>query len=152
MKSDLIVIYLYPEKKLNQINMIGLIESTEKLFADALSTMRKKNADYAGDSDSMKNFQVSALVANVKMSQGILTRLTDKTTRIGNLILKDASVKEETIFDTVQDLINYAAILHYALQMERREKTYRIEEKVKIEDVVKPEEINEFTGFPESAR
>lgn len=108
--------------------MIGLIESTEKLFHEALETMKKKNADYAGNADSMKNFQISAQVANVKMSQGILTRLTDKTTRIGNLILKDASVKEETVFDTVQDLINYAAILHYALQMERREATLKIEE------------------------
>ncbi len=109
--------------------MIGLIESTEKLFAEALATMKKKNADYAGNMDSMKNFQISAQVVNVKMSQGILTRLTDKTTRIGNLIIKEGAVKEESIFDTVQDLINYAAILHYAQQMERREATYQIEEK-----------------------
>ena len=109
--------------------MIGLIESTEQLFHDALETMKKKNADYAGNADSMKNFQISAQVANVKMSQGILTRLTDKTTRIGNLIVKDAAVKDESIFDTVQDLINYAAILHYALQMERRDATYKIEER-----------------------
>jgi hypothetical protein len=87
--------------------MIGLIESTEKLFADALSTMRKKNADYAGDSDSMKNFQVSALVANVKMSQGILTRLTDKTTRIGNLILKDASVKDDNRHRHKHESVNF---------------------------------------------
>jgi len=117
--------------------MIGLIESTEKLFAEALATMKKKNADYAGDSDSMKNFQISAQVANVKMSQGILTRLTDKTTKIGNLIVKEGAVKEESIFDTVQDLINCAAILHYALQMERREATYRIDEKVSIEELQK---------------
>ena len=109
--------------------MIGLIESTEQLFHDALETMKKKNADYSGNADSMKNFQISAQVANVKMSQGILTRLTDKTTRIGNLIVKEGAVKEESVFDTVQDLINYAAILHYALQMERRDATYKIEER-----------------------
>ena len=112
--------------------MIGLIESTENLFHEALETMKKKNADYAGNADSMKNFQISAQVANVKMSQGILTRLTDKTTRIGNLIIKEGAVKEESIFDTVQDLINYAAILHYALQMERREATLKIEEKSEL--------------------
>ena len=109
--------------------MIGLIESTEQLFHDALETMKKKNADYSGNADSMKNFQISAQVTNVKMSQGILTRLTDKTTRIGNLIVKEGAVKEESVFDTVQDLINYAAILHYALQMERRDATYKIEER-----------------------
>lgn len=99
-----------------------LIQSTEELYKQALDTMKKKNADYAGSTSSMKNFQISAQVANVKMSQGILTRLTDKTTRIGNMLIRDAQVKEESIFDTIQDLINYSAILYYAVQMEREEK------------------------------
>jgi len=96
-----------------------LIESTEALFNNALETMKKKNADYSGDKESMKNFRISAEVAQVKMSQGILTRLCDKVTRIGNLMNTEAKVKEETIFDTIQDLINYAAILHYSLHVER---------------------------------
>lgn len=124
----------------------SLIESTEELFAKALETMKQKNADYAGSSDSMKNFQISAKVANVKMSQGILTRLCDKTTRIGNLIIKDAAVKNESIFDTIQDLINYAAILHYAVQMELRETTYEIEEKVRREKVAKYLNTKEVEG------
>jgi len=96
-----------------------LIESTENLFSQALEVMKKKNADYAGDARSMKNFEISAMVANVKMSQGILTRMTDKITRIGNLLIREAEVKDETILDTIQDLINYAAILHYAVQIEK---------------------------------
>lgn len=112
-----------------------LIESTQELFATALETMKKKNADYAGSDASMNNFRLSAEVANVKMSQGILTRLTDKTTRIGNLILKEAAVKDESIFDTVQDLINYAAILHYALQIEKKEATFKVIEKSSDVDV-----------------
>ena len=120
----------------NQINMEKtLIESTQELFATALETMKKKNADYAGSDASMNNFRLSAEVANVKMSQGILTRLTDKTTRIGNLILKEAAVKDESIFDTVQDLINYAAILHYALQIEKKEATFKVIEKSSDVDV-----------------
>ena len=100
--------------------MKSLIESTEALYADALATMKKKNADYAGGAGSMKNFEVSAGIANVKMSQGILTRLVDKVSRIGNLLAKDEqAVKDESIFDTIQDLINYSAILYHAVELER---------------------------------
>ena len=49
-----------------------LIESTERLFIAALETMKKKNADYAGDASSMKNFELSASVANIPMSKGII--------------------------------------------------------------------------------
>lgn len=93
----------------------NLIDSTEELFNSALETMKKKNADYSGDNRTLKNFNVSALVANVTTSQGILVRLCDKVTRIGNLLQKEGEVKDETILDTVQDLINYAAILHYSI-------------------------------------
>ena len=103
-----------------------LIESSEELYSQALETMKKKNADYGGNSGSMKNFEVSATIANVTMSQGILTRLVDKTIRIGNLIVKEGQVKDESIFDTVQDLINYAAILYYALQIEREKKDIKL--------------------------
>ena len=98
-----------------------LIQSTEELFRKALETMKRKSADYSGTDNAMKNFRIAAQIANVRMSQGILTRLTDKVTRIGNLINNPAKVKEESIFDTCQDLINYAAILHYALQVEKEE-------------------------------
>jgi hypothetical protein len=112
--------------------MKTLIESSEELFAHALETMKKKNADYAGDASSMKNFEVSAQVANIKMSQGILTRLMDKMTRIGNLINKEGEVKDESIFDTLEDAINYTAILKYALEIERKNATYKIDEQTKI--------------------
>jgi hypothetical protein len=98
-----------------------LIQSSGELFSLALETMKRKNADYSGDRESMKNFRISGEIAGVKMSQGILTRLCDKVTRIGNLIGKEAAVKDESIFDTIQDLINYAAILYYGLQVEKEE-------------------------------
>jgi hypothetical protein len=96
----------------------NLLDSTEKLFAKALSTMRKKNADYAGDATSMRNFELSANVAGISMSKGILVRLMDKMTRIGNLMEKEAAVEDESIFDTIQDAINYSAILLHALRIE----------------------------------
>ena len=96
----------------------GLIESTENLFEAALETMKKKNADYAGDSSSMRNFELAADIAGITMSKGILVRLMDKMTRIGNLMDKPPAVVEESVFDTIQDAINYSAILLYALKLE----------------------------------
>jgi len=112
----------------------NLIESTEKLFAEALETMRKKNADYAGDNTSMRNFELSADVAGIKMSKGILVRLMDKMTRIGNLMDKDAQVEDESIFDTIQDAINYSAILLHALRIEAEQKNGVLTESLTRED------------------
>ena len=95
-----------------------LIASTELLFLSALETMKKKNADYAGDSKSMRNFELSADVAGISMSKGILVRLMDKMTRIGNLMDRPAMVADESIYDTIQDAINYSAILLHALNIE----------------------------------
>ena len=100
------------------IKMKNLLENSNDLFAKALATMKVKNADYSGDSNSMRNFELTAEIAGVKMSQGILTRLMDKMSRIGNLIKQDAKVTDESIFDTIQDGVNYLAILYYALLIE----------------------------------
>ena len=96
----------------------NLIIATEKLFKEALETMKRKNADYSGDNTSLKNFEISAQVANISMSKGILVRLMDKMTRIGNLMEREAMVKDESIYDTIQDAINYAAILLHAVRIE----------------------------------
>jgi hypothetical protein len=76
----------------------GLIKNTEDLFEAALDTMRRKNADYSGDNKGMRNFELSAEVSHTPMSLGILNRLMDKMTRIGNLLNKDqvSQVKDES--------------------------------------------------------
>lgn len=118
----------------------NLIKSSEVLFAEALETMKKKNADYSGDNTGIKNFQVSAQVANITTAEGILVRIMDKMTRIGNLIKKDAQVKDESILDTIQDAINYLAILHYALQIEKEENRQKlIIPKIKVDEKGKVE-------------
>ena len=109
-----------------------LIESTEALFDSALATMKKKNADYSGSSESMKNFRLSAEIAHVTMTQGILTRLMDKVTRIGNLLIKDRQVHEESILDTVQDLINYTATLYYGIKTEQEEERIKSDPQLSI--------------------
>ena len=117
----------------------NLIESTEKLFEAALVTMRKKNADYAGDASSMRNFELTADIAGISMSKGILVRLMDKMTRIGNLMDRPAHVADESIFDTIQDAINYSAILLHALNIEAEDRLNRV--KVYNHEEVNKEEV-----------
>ena len=67
----------------------------------------------------MRNFELSAEVSGTTVQQGILTRLMDKMTRVGNLLSQEAAVKDESIEDTIKDAINYCAILLYSVKNAR---------------------------------
>lgn len=80
----------------NQMRAIGIVEL--------------KNADYAGENDPFKNFRAAELLG-MTVEQGILLRMSDKMTRIGNLLKSQQKVQDESIEDTLLDLMNYANIL-----------------------------------------
>lgn len=91
---------------------IDLLASMEATYARCLAIAKKKNADYAGASDQFANFKAApALLSGVSVEKGILVRLTDKIKRIDNLLTHDAYVTEESMSDTIEDAINYLAIL-----------------------------------------
>jgi len=85
-------------------------------FYRCLAISVAKNQDYASSDDPFKNFR-RAEMAGVSVEQGILVRLTDKLCRIGNLLEHDAAVKDERIGDTIDDMVNYAAILRAWLEI-----------------------------------
>ena len=88
-----------------------LIDDMQTTFTHCIETAKRKNADYAGEnSDPFKNFK-NCVFFGVPVEKGILVRMMDKMSRISNLIDKEAQVKDESINDTLDDLINYAAIL-----------------------------------------
>ena len=93
-----------------------LISSSTELFRNNLAIMKAKNADYSGKEDDLSNFKTSATIAKISVEQGLLVRIMDKMSRVGNLLTTDAEVKSESISDTISDAINYLAILNYALQ------------------------------------
>lgn len=73
---------------------------------------RRKNLDYATDSDAFQNFRLTEHLQITNTSRGILVRMCDKFQRICNLIGgNDAAVLDEKIDDTLKDLANYAIIL-----------------------------------------
>lgn len=89
-----------------------LLIDIQETFTKCYELLKSKNNDYAGEKtqDPFSNFRKSEAIG-VKTEKGILVRMMDKMSRVSNLIEQDASVKTEKIEDTLEDLINYAAIL-----------------------------------------
>jgi hypothetical protein len=83
----------------------------ERLFAlhdamckSAKATMRKKNFDYAKEDDPYHNFRRHGL-------KGFVVRMDDKMCRLDGFVDKGTlSVEDESIQDTLEDLINYAVL------------------------------------------
>lgn len=71
---------------------------------------RKKNGDYADNDDPFMNFTQCGEI-------GIVTRMTDKMTRLKNLVFREFQgldgpvVNDESLDDTIMDLFNYAWLL-----------------------------------------
>ena len=97
----------------------------ESTFAACLALSKRKNADYAGATDPFANFRQVSNLNLCSVATGILVRLSDKFTRISNLLSgadgprRDPAVTDESVVDTIRDAINYLAILGAWLDEER---------------------------------
>ena len=95
----------------------------KETFDKCLKTMKKKNHDYAGDVDALKNFKLVDYLAIATGPQGVLVRLCDKFSRLANVYKGGAQVAESTE-DTIDDAINYLVILKAMLREGEVEITY----------------------------
>lgn len=100
------------------IDPLGQHKEYFDLIKHIIVTFKKKNNDYAGSDaqDFMKNF---ARCENfgIDMVSGIITRMSDKITRMENLFrLRDQQVKDESLEDTILDLANYCLLLVVAMR------------------------------------
>lgn len=105
------------------MNKEEFFQFLEKTYAGCVATSRKKNADYAGDSDPFGNFRLVEMLGICSVETGILVRMTDKMARISNLLKEGVTtqVKDESVDDTLIDLANYSIIL--AAYRESKRKT-----------------------------
>lgn len=88
-----------------------LLQDMSDTFTACFETATRKNHDYGGsNNDPYANFRNST-IAGVSVERGILVRLMDKMSRISTLLDKEAMVKDEAVDDTIDDAINYLAIL-----------------------------------------
>lgn len=84
-----------------------LLATHEILCSKAKELMERKNHDYASTTDPFRNFRTFGRI-------GILVRMSDKLARLRSFEEQQKlKVTDETIEDTVCDIINYA-ILYYA--------------------------------------
>jgi hypothetical protein len=94
------------------------------LFSEATQLVEKKGADYNREQqkhgDTLFNLRVAHLMNIVDSPQAsVLARMCDKIMRLASLRnpSEQASNKEESVRDTVLDLINYASY-YYAFWLE----------------------------------
>jgi len=106
-----------PEKKVHYTYVVDnktenvLLNDMHKTFTKCMEVAIRKNNDYGGSNNSpFANFENSTVVG-VPVERGILVRLMDKMSRISTLLDKEAMIKDEAITDTIEDAINYLAIL-----------------------------------------
>lgn len=95
----------------------GFKETLEKMN----SIREAKNHDYAGVGDPFDNFKMVEKLGITSVEKGILVRMTDKMSRIVNLLEREGKVEDEKIEDTLLDLANYTVILKCYLEHKKDE-------------------------------
>lgn len=81
--------------------------------------MAKKNHDYSKNGP-FDNFKVCEAFQITSAQNGILVRLGDKISRLVSISEKGSQVKDESVEDTILDVINYA-VLYYGVYLEKQE-------------------------------
>jgi hypothetical protein len=97
------------------------LRKLELNYVVGMEIMKRKNADYAGSDNPFRNFNNVEVLGVCSTEAGIIVRMIDKLSRISNLIKQDAQVKDESISDTLTDLMNYANILKVYLNAKNKD-------------------------------
>ena len=88
-----------------------LLSLADTTFKKCLDTLTKKNHDYSKGKDALRNFKMVEVFNLTDAPTGILVRLCDKFARVANLLNTEAQVKDESVTDTIDDIINYCILL-----------------------------------------
>ena len=86
----------------------SLLKLHKELCEAAFELMKRKNADYADDDSPFGNLDlIEALSRGAHSTElGIVIRLGDKLSRLMTATRRDLQVKDESIRDTILDIIN----------------------------------------------
>ncbi len=99
-----------------------LLESLKVTFQECTELVERKNRDYSGENeDEFANFKACEILG-ISAEQGILIRWLDKLMRINNLLTNEAYVTDEKIEDTLNDSVNYPAILKALIASRKKNK------------------------------
>lgn len=92
----------------------------------ALTLMKRKNADYTNSANAEEpncfaNFTRCESMGICTAEQGFLVRITDKLSRLSTFTTSgELQVKDESVKDTILDLINYSVLFLAYLDQERK--------------------------------
>lgn len=106
-----------------------LLQIHTNLCTKAQELMRKKNADYAGrgGTEPFANFTRTEAMGICSTERGMLVRMTDKMSRLSSFMESgEFKVKDESLQDTVLDMINYSVLLYAYLQEKQGDGNRRI--------------------------
>lgn len=98
-----------------RMNRNDLLALHKQMCDNAHGIMQRKNADYSGQkgADPFANFRRCEAMGICSTEAGTLTRMCDKMSRLSSFVERgELSVKEESVRDTCEDLINYSILLY----------------------------------------
>lgn len=104
-----------------------LLEFHKKMTEQARDLMVRKNTDYAGHKLSemsvFGNLEMVERMGIVNTETGILLRMLDKFARLKTFV-QDGSllVKDESVTDTLIDLINYSVLMAAKIETRKADK------------------------------
>lgn len=89
----------------------------DSIFARAHDISKRKGHDYSGKADTLANLKRTAALGITSAERGVLVRMGDKLSRLVTLIDGEpGQVKDESIQDTILDMVNYSCLLSALLQ------------------------------------
>lgn len=86
------------------------VERFNELISISEGILIKKGSDYSND-DALSNFKQVAEITQVSVETVALVLIGVKVARLGNLFKKDGNAVNESINDSVIDLLNYSILL-----------------------------------------
>ena len=107
------VLFFYYYIMKNKLTPKKYIEWFKNVTFQMLKITEAKNKDYSWEDYAFKNFELIEELTWWKIStaEWLLVRITDKITRVANLIHNNPAVCNESITDTLLDCANYCIIL-----------------------------------------
>lgn len=95
------------------MNHTEFTDHIQTVFNKVTELVRNKNTGYSDDANAFSNFELCENAGVCSVERGIMVRMFDKMGRISNLLGEASSQLEveESITNSLMDLIGYAAIL-----------------------------------------
>lgn len=90
------------------INLLNL--DSEKIKAQCLNLLASKYHDYAQDNNRFSNFEKRSELLNLDINYIFLNDIANKIIRLENLLINNKTPKNETVEDSIIDLINYVLL------------------------------------------